>query len=1442
MRIDLRIAAAAAIGITSLLTACADDNVGSLRLVARWPPKPAGSQTQESALVLPASVTTLTVSVSGPGMGSPLVQSFDLTALDTDVVRVERIPAGKARVVEVRGLDSDGFPTLSGTGDPVEIVAGKTAKAVVTLAPAPGMNADTGEATVFVVINGGATDTANADVNVRVVGSDLAEMALTNAPPGYADYDALAFEPYTAAEVSWTLDIASGDGQKRVYVVVRDAAGNASRPIASDPILLDTTGPVVHQNLVLVGSNPPGSNDTVAGAAGSVEAGSLIEVFADSSLTSVVASGSADVAGSFAALSIGDNFTDQTSANQGQTTFWVRATDALGNTGAPVTVDTDMTPPPIELVLENGHPYFARANAHLQVRVSSPQVLAAPPTLAVVGASAPPAHPTALACSGYDPVTFTYTCSGTTTGEDTEGSADLVIMAVEEGAENVAQVTATAGVLFDYTNPTEVLIDGDVLVESNPTGTDDRISVPAGKLPPFGWLVLYSASPAMCSIPPSCGSYDEYARFEADATGGLASTSIGDNAVGNFRARILDPAGNDRCDPTCLDSVCVPGVCCMPCCGMGGTTIGDCAGYDTGCNDVVGPQVSLAVAPAVVSNTTSARFLFDLSDQTCGAPTAPSAIYCRLDGEAFAICPATLTRTVSLGAHRLEYYAVDPLDNRALDRDGVPLLYAHGWRVQTRTTVVDGTSLDDLTHKGYLIDDASKAHVFIGGDRLRHFYETTTNVFASEILVDSPVDHVVALRAGSTIHVAYTIDGGRQIELKSGTTASFSTEVVATGTRVLNDGLDIALDEQSRVNLMFNTPPSPEAWYMTAYLTTRTVPGLWSAPEAVSLEYVSNEERLVFNASGDVWAAWFEFTGNSFGDFYNSSRLLTRPRVGGVWQTPQAIAGTTGNYSDDSQPRYPTIARRSDGNPVLTYREGYHDSSPVKLVAYNSTSWGAPLDLTYLGHTAVDTSGGSLWYAMSGPTTSATLGLQRYYDSGGGSWVLDGTTLAAFGQRARRVSLAVRTAGTIGTAVVDVGYTYGDLEELPHLGRSVLNGTSPMSLLDGEAITAASFVRGAPVPTAVVRLAGSARVLWLTYDGTANAWAATNVLQDPTRGAGAVGVQNGTTAWVVHGDPRPGQANNQLYVERRPSSTWASLGAITSGSGVRDLPSIGLLSDGNPVVAYRLKSAGNTSVMTTWYDGSGFVAPTELISLGSDSVASIAVIGDHNGAAGGGDLWVACGVAGTSEVRIVKVNLAGQNLTLLPCESCVNEVVTTLAGGPPGVTAALSPSGEPTLIAASETRWSSYYNYGVVRMAVYSGGAWQVADLNHSTSPDRAFIKQKGVPGTGWADATDQTVQTAAYYYAPVALAFDSAGRLRLGLAIADEADPYQADAVLDHYAVAVEQASGDFKVYGIWPLQHSNNVRPQLIDVAVDTSDRALVIWSDTAMADLLSLRQDAL
>ncbi len=142
------------------------------------------------------------------------------------------------------------------------------------------------------------------------------------------------------------LPTALADGSHAVTASFADHSGNTVT-VTLDSFRVDTSIPSIDPSLLVVVSSPPGSVDSVAGAAGASNAGARIDLYADEALTTLRRRLTCEATAAFS-LSLGDNGVDELAGvSTGQARYFLLATNAAGNVSGPVPVDTVLAPPEV---------------------------------------------------------------------------------------------------------------------------------------------------------------------------------------------------------------------------------------------------------------------------------------------------------------------------------------------------------------------------------------------------------------------------------------------------------------------------------------------------------------------------------------------------------------------------------------------------------------------------------------------------------------------------------------------------------------------------------------------------------------------------------------------------------------------------------------------------------------------------------------------------------------------------------------------------------------------------------------------------------------------------------------------------------------------------------------------------------------------------------------
>ncbi len=883
-----------------LVVSCGQGEAGRVQLSL-------ATDAEGEVLVLPPWAVLLRVSISGPGIERPIVQELALEGGVVQTVRIGNVPTGADRVLQISVLTESGWVAYYGTSAPFSVKAKSIAQITVRVDPAPGADDPPDSPSFALLVNDGATATASTEVTLELTATGVSEMAVSNiALDPVADCATFPFVPYDAAP--FTFGLLAGDGPKVVYALVRDAAGYCSRLIASDPVLLDTTGPAINAALLQGTPRPPGTEDTVLGLAGATEPSATIEIFSEEELLSLVASTTADDAGAFAPQSIGDNYTDEAGAGLvGQSTFHFIATDALGNRGAKVTWQTDVTPPEIDV--SSFTPAMARRGVTLNVRVHAKSQLATPPEVRLTGYLGG-ALGEAFDCDTFDAVSSAYLCTYATTGVEPEGAMTIVAIGTKPGAGNIARVEG-GPVIFDYTPPDLTFSASDLVLTMNPSPTPDTLFVPPGTLEPNSTLIIYNAWGSSFG---ACGDHEVYAELLVDSAGGISHASLGDDIVeGMARARSVDEAGNDPCDPSCLpgDPICCP---------EGGIDIATCSSFVSLCNDASPPSTYPIAYPEQVISSRTATIYALASDSSCPGVTSVALTECQLDGGAFAPCMPSITYDdLALGPHIWSVRSVDTVGN-------TEYAYEHEFRVQRRTTLYDTYALgslqnwsyEDLTQKAYLADDAGVGHLFVGGEALWHFYDDGGG-FAAEEIFRAPAMIPVAVSAGGNFHVLFASMDGSSLLLAEGETGAWEIEIVARPYNVLG-GIDLAIDGTGATHVAYSTCSSTTCTGSSAsvFILRREADGSWTTLDAAPNAVRAKSPRLLFDSEDNLWLATVRHE--------SALHVLAMAcRKEGVWDAAIELASPPAALATGLLDHFPTFTLTGGTSPLLRRRPGRGD-------------------------------------------------------------------------------------------------------------------------------------------------------------------------------------------------------------------------------------------------------------------------------------------------------------------------------------------------------------------------------------------------------------------------------------------------------------------------------------------------------------------------------------
>lgn len=1056
----------------------------------------------------------------------------------------------------------------------------------------------------------------------------------------------------------YTAAFGVADGALSVSVRLVDHGGNLERKVAGS-IVVDADGPDIYPSRLTIVSRPPGENDTIAGEPETTEAGATLELFSDLAFTERVWTQQADEEGGFEARSLGDNFTDQlTDTVSGQPWFWLRATDALGNHGPVARVSTDVTPPQVSVVSVerlatsplDGASSWVEARtfratpgqATARVRALITGQLVAMPRLLVGDVVDVP-----CALVDLSPEGGTYECDFAPPDGVTDGMPlEVVVHARSFGAGNVGAVSA-GSISVDATLPSAPDA-GKIDVVMSPVGEDDLLVLQAGAVEPgatvvvFETLTLQDQSGTRCELLTS-------ATARADDTGAL-TLSLGDNEVGSFLVRQIDPAGNDPC-PACFN--------------------GGCAASVPLANDIHGPSVQVLSTASAFTSDTDAQFTFQVAEQGPMQGDAmvvhpPVTLECWLDGVPLACTEDVELTRLSAARHTFEYRGTDALGNVSPTR-------SFEWTVQPVDRVLDAPLRELPTHRSYVIDEAGLGHLYVGGKALYAFHETALGSFTSEAIVaDRPVVSVVAAREGSTTWVAWQHPGDRaraaDVMLAHNDGSGWQTQVV---TRVVSPvgELELTIDEGVPVLFVLRCRFSADSCFTSgannnafAVEAHRVVAG-GTEVEPLPDTLFARGLRAVSDEQGTTWLLHAERPANV------AVTLKLHERKAGVWQPAITIAGDGApDMGSSNFALVPGLALGANGLPVASFSPALNQ--PVWSAAFTGTGFTFH-NLNRQGeHVALTAPDGVIREVFS------AWDLPVHDRSAAGVW-----SQSSLGYSHHPYSL---TAAQQDDALhVVVGRLQNPRTPLDRVIEG--GGTQELAPVDGYAGFAP--MKGAAVPTLVV---GAEATLQLkTFDGTD--WKVAQTIRSLPAGMGHAlsAVSQGEVAWVAHVEEPAGT----LWMERREAGIWSTVGPLTGWGQMARHPQVVLRGDGAPVVVYQ----SSDRLYGTWWDGAAFVTPIELHALnGMYDLTNLALIGDHEG-----QTWAVFGDSNEQKVRAMRFD--STQAQPLDCEGC-GLVDVAPVSGTPYVSAAVSPDGALQVLVSSV--WQTF------ALFTWDDGAWSSSSLD----------------------------------------------------------------------------------------------------------------------------------
>lgn len=1072
-------------------------------------------------------------------------------------------------------------------------------------------------------------------------------------------------------------DEADGSGVVNLAISLIDTVGQRVSESLGE-IAVDADGPVFNANLVVVSNQPLGAVDTVHGLPGAVEAGALVEAHTDETLSELVGSTLAGADGSFAFLSLGENGVDESKGlDLGQDSYFLRATDPLGNPSASLLLSLDTTPAGLASSTVEGafvdpltgdsgfseNTVFSALGWRVLLR--SDTELSKPPTLRLSGAT-----DVDVPCF-VDPEDDTrYRCNSPSDDFAHGDTFEFFAILEEEGAGNVGQ--KSLGTFdFDFVAPGA---PSAVSVIANPTGTADRLQIDAGGTEPNAIVVLYSIQ---YLIPPFGPAFCEYSPILTGTTNadGSASVDIGDNMVSQVYGRIIDEAGNDPCESCSIGS--------------------DCPAQFEVANDSLPPTLDVVGLPEITRGDSLEVYLAarEQGPMLAGVEitNGPIATQCSLDGATAAPCSSPYVLAgLTPGPHELAVESSDALANAATE--------TFEFTVLDQTVLLDAPAYDSASDSAYSLLPGNLGFLALGGDGLRVVTESSAGVFTEEKLSNLRVTRVVSATNATDRYVAYALDGtdvgdGRNeaILLAKNTGSGWETELISVNV-TQSAGFDLAVDGSgsafivhqrctpSATGCFFNGPALREFELLLTTVasdgtvTTEQVPG---ASHALS-------PQLAFDAAGDLWVSYFE---------HDSFEIRLEERVGGIWGPPVSVVGAG-----------PLPALDSRRTPTPSFA-GF-DASDRPALSYDTHSG--------KGFFAIQANDGS-FALIDGERTGASVA-RRYGAE---------PVLALFrGGHLRRASAGATTfSSALSFSGVEYGMSYLSGTDFGNylLHIDVLEPISNLievperHVFDGGSVTVEAMATPSGVG-GVASIVGAANTTVLVVDAAGNAVPfvesggnfqaqATAFSAGVGGGLDATGFSAGGETWVAH---RSFQGNRfELQVIRDTGSGFAPVAPASGASEDVGVFDIAATASGAPLVAYLVRSPAE--VRMTYWTGSAW-SNSEVVLDGfpfAYPVNRIAIIGDSNGADASGGSMIVISDNSRDQVVVVDVDAAGENNGVAGCETCSSTTLASfVTSGQIG--AGLDASDQPMVFVA-DTDDNSLQRF------TYSG-AWS------STAIDDSFV------------------------------------------------------------------------------------------------------------------------
>ena len=1225
-------------------------------------------------------------------------------------------------------------------------------------------------------------------------------------------------------------------GQAQFWLQVIDAAGNASARLM---VQSDVEAPHLNANLLVVDNQKPGQDDVLEGLAEFTEPGAQLSVFADDGMMQQVSATLVHQDGSFAPLSLGDNYEDQALGHgQGQAQYWLQLTDAAGNSSAASSFAVDLSPPqisivsvsrthvglhqPVQVVVHTDAPLLGAPDVVLRGAGYSPlcpDLEASDPAYCSRGASQSAAHYSDCCavnpCAELDPESNNYTCHLRDYCDENGDNCDIAdaanltlkVRASDSVTGNVAQIDGPH-LHFDWTRPSNIP-DQAVVVHMNVKGQSDQLS--AQGLEPNGVLRLFQLGQVIPMGGTRCWNEMGTVDLAIDASGRIDPIDIGDNAWNRIYARQIDAAGNDACAEMATADAC-PWA--KPCQDSSVLLL----------NDTIGPEITVAGIPDPVSLSDHVSLQVVLTEQgpedSQGQMLVsdPATLTCRLDNADFAPCPMQIEREgLASGAHVLELQPYDALANPGS-------LQKIEWFIASAQEVYDAPEFSEISDSAYFVDSDQRGHLFVGGDKLYHIFQNASAQFESEVIYGEAVSSPRAVFVDGVFYLIFASDEQQLMRFASGSTAHWSSQILAAA-EASDGAYDLATQDDGSVHVVFSDCDASYGdcvhngdnlnKYRLLESEYRPQTG-WTASSEISGASFAMYPRLALDGQQDLWLAYVHND-----KYHNDVSLHVRQKIAGEWQAE--LSDPDGLQDKRMKDPHLSLSFPATGSLLLTYVPNDSDwEDRVQGLHYNMANNAWTTHLFADGHKdylcSAPASDGRLWFASK---DSWTLGFDMY-DPSTPEW-LDGASTYNAQSRVidvKSMSMAVVAPGDFSSVHLQVAYQASASNSDSRIVIRILdqNGTttSDQLLPIASGLGDVTMVKNAARPTIVWLAEDQGKILLSRYVN--GLWQAPETVLDDIagRGSGLVALADGEDIWLAYGSAAAQDCLGtciDLDHYSAAAQTWQHLGPATptAASDYAYRPKLAIAATGALALAYKQGDSAS-EVALTLYDGSAFSSPATLIDdLGG--AQKFAFIGDANGSAADGLLCVPyIDDSGNVSSRALDPGA----LTSTPTADCVGSL-SSISFTPSQLAIGQNNLAKPVLIVAGRGQ-------NLARLS-YSDGQWVYDDLGTQLEGQKYDFQTQS-----WIDDSSIALYNLSYLGA-LSFIYDADQRMHM----VGRLDSFGS---LAGYVLFTENADASIAMRLI-KSEDSNNGDA---GIAWDAADGAVICWKDPRRADITCMREGVL